>query len=134
MVFYKFQNTMREWCHRNSCVFFYFKERRKALEAERLARLQDMQDRRRQRAIEFEQRQLMRERERLEAARAKERTREERIAVLNAQQQAHIEELQKKIQQKVKQILNAFSNETELCWFKQAVAPFPPKIEGFKSN
>lgn len=50
---------------------------------------------------EFEQRQQEKEKERLEAARVKERDREERLAALNKQQQAHIEELQKKIQQKV---------------------------------
>ena len=60
-----------------------------------------MQERRRQRESEFEQRQQEKEKERVEAARAKEKDREERIAALNAMQQQHIEELQKKIQQKV---------------------------------
>ena len=76
-------------------------ERRKALEAERQARLLEMQEKRKQRESEFEQRQLEREKERIEAARTKECEREERIAALNAQQVAHIQELQRKIQQKV---------------------------------
>ena len=60
-----------------------------------------MQERRRQRESEFEARQQEREKERVETARAREREHEERIAALNAQQQAHVEELQKKIQLKV---------------------------------
>ena len=60
-----------------------------------------MQERRRQRESEFEARQQEREKERVETARAREREHEERIAALNAQQQTHREELQKKIQLKV---------------------------------
>ena len=66
-----------------------------------MSRLQEMQEKRRQRESEFEARQQERERERAEAARAREREREERMSALNKQQQAHIVELQKKIQQKV---------------------------------
>ena len=61
-----------------------------------------MQERRKQRETEFEQRQQEKEKERVEAARAKEKDHEERMAALNAMQQQHIEELQKKIQQKVR--------------------------------
>jgi len=75
--------------------------RRRALETKRQTRIQEMAERRRQRASEFELRQQEKEKERMEAARAKERDREERLAALNKQQKAHIEELQKKIQQKV---------------------------------
>lgn len=75
--------------------------RRRALETKRQTRIQEMAERRRQRASEFELRQQEKEKERVEAARAKERDREERLAALNKQQKAHIEELQKKIQQKV---------------------------------
>lgn len=60
-----------------------------------------MQEKRRQRESEFEQRKLENEKERLEAARTKESEREERIAALNAQQVAQKKELQRKIQQKV---------------------------------
>ncbi|XP_064618910.1 S phase cyclin A-associated protein in the endoplasmic reticulum-like isoform X2 [Lineus longissimus] len=75
-------------------------ERRKAIEAERIARLIEMQERRKQREVEIEQKQAEKEKERLETARMKEKDREERMAALNAQQQAHIEELKVKIQQK----------------------------------
>ena len=61
-----------------------------------------MQERRKQRETVFEQRQQEKEKERVEAARAKEKDHEERMAALNAMQQQHIEELQKKIQQKVR--------------------------------
>ncbi|ELT92650.1 hypothetical protein CAPTEDRAFT_90932, partial [Capitella teleta] len=75
-------------------------ERRKALEADRLARLQEMQEKRKQRQNEFEQRQMEKEKGRQEVARAKERDRDERIAALNQQQQTHIQQLQKKIQKR----------------------------------
>ncbi|XP_060063771.1 S phase cyclin A-associated protein in the endoplasmic reticulum-like [Ylistrum balloti] len=75
-------------------------ERRRALYAERQAKLKDMEERRKQRDARVEQQQQEKEKERLEALRIKEREREERLAALNAQQQAHIQELQKKIQQK----------------------------------
>ncbi|KAK3096644.1 hypothetical protein FSP39_001987 [Pinctada imbricata] len=75
-------------------------ERRKALEAERQARLKEMEEKRRQRSARAEQQQIEREKERVENIRAKEREREERLAVLNAQHQQHIQDLQKKIQQK----------------------------------
>jgi hypothetical protein len=68
-----------------------------------------MQERRKQREVEIEMKQAEKEKERLETARMKEKEREERIAALNAQQQAHIEELKVKIQQKV--IVKAFSLE-----------------------
>ena len=86
-------------------VFIVFQERRRALETERQTRYQEMAERRRQRTSEFELRQQEKEKERAEAARAKEREREERLAALSKQQQAHIEELQKKIQQKVTCVL-----------------------------
>lgn len=75
-------------------------ERRRALEAERLAKLQDMQERRKQRETRILQQQQEKEKERQEAMRTKEKDREERMAALSAQQQAQKEELQKKIQQK----------------------------------
>ncbi|ESN99928.1 hypothetical protein HELRODRAFT_192651 [Helobdella robusta] len=72
-------------------------ERRRALENERITRLQkEMQDKHQQ----HQQRQQEKEKGRLEAARLRDKEREERLAMLNKQQQTHIEELQKKIQQK----------------------------------
>lgn len=49
-------------------------ERRKALEADRQARLKEMEEKRKQRSARAEQQQLEREKERLENIRAKERS------------------------------------------------------------
>ncbi|CAL1531856.1 unnamed protein product [Lymnaea stagnalis] len=75
-------------------------ERRKALEADRKARLLEMQEKRKLRDARIEQQQIEKEKERIEAVRARGKEREERIAALNAMQEAQKQELQKKIQQK----------------------------------
>ncbi|XP_074649946.1 S phase cyclin A-associated protein in the endoplasmic reticulum-like isoform X2 [Tubulanus polymorphus] len=75
-------------------------ERRRNIEAERMNRIQEIQEKRKQREQVVEQRQQEKEKERLESAKAKEKDREQRIAALNAQQQAHIEELKHKIKHK----------------------------------
>lgn len=49
-------------------------ERRKTLEADRQARLKEMEEKRKQRSARAEQQQLEREKERLENIRAKERS------------------------------------------------------------
>ncbi|GFS97997.1 s phase cyclin A-associated protein in the endoplasmic reticulum [Nephila pilipes] len=74
--------------------------RRKILEAERQARLNEMQEKRKMRDHKVEQLFLVKEKERQELANQKARDREQRISALNAQQQISIEELQKKIQLK----------------------------------
>ncbi|KAG1687950.1 S phase cyclin A-associated protein in the endoplasmic reticulum [Nymphon striatum] len=76
-------------------------ERRKALESERLSRLQEIQEKRKIRDMKIEQQQQEKEKERIELAREKARDREQRISALNAQQNAVTEELQRKI--KIKQ-------------------------------
>ncbi|ESO94542.1 hypothetical protein LOTGIDRAFT_215534 [Lottia gigantea] len=75
-------------------------ERRKALEADRKAKLVEMLERRKKKDAKFVHNREEREKERHEALKAKERDQKERLAALNAQQEAHIQELQKKIQQK----------------------------------
>ena len=84
-----------------------------------------MQQKRKQRETEFEQKQQGKEKQRLEAARAKELEREERIAALNKQQQDHIQELQKKILQKVCNIIHItywyrpISQTSGICYFSE---------------
>ncbi|XP_014673060.1 PREDICTED: S phase cyclin A-associated protein in the endoplasmic reticulum-like, partial [Priapulus caudatus] len=75
-------------------------ERRRMIEAERTARLHEMQERRKLRHAKIEQQQQEKEKERQDAAREKARDREQRLSALSAAQQANMEELQKKIQQK----------------------------------
>ncbi|XP_067932138.1 S phase cyclin A-associated protein in the endoplasmic reticulum-like [Watersipora subatra] len=75
-------------------------ERRKALDAERSARLAEMQLKRRRREEEIEHGKLERDKERTEALKAKEKEHKDRLAEIERQQQANIEELQKKIEQK----------------------------------
>ncbi|KAK0168683.1 hypothetical protein PV327_002459 [Microctonus hyperodae] len=74
--------------------------RRRALEAERLLRIQKMRQTRREREERVGKMQLEREKERQELAREKARDREERLSALHAAQLANQEELQKKIAQK----------------------------------
>ncbi|CAG0896893.1 unnamed protein product [Darwinula stevensoni] len=71
-------------------------ERRKVMEAERLARIEQRHERRRKQIHLYEEK----EKERQEAAREKARDREERLCALQAAHAATVEELQKKIQQK----------------------------------
>ncbi|XP_048514345.1 S phase cyclin A-associated protein in the endoplasmic reticulum isoform X2 [Athalia rosae] len=75
-------------------------ERRRALEVERLLRIQRMRQVRREREERVGKMQLEREKERQELAREKARDREERLSALHAAQLANQEELQKKIAHK----------------------------------
>ncbi|XP_076350517.1 SCAPER domain-containing protein short spindle 3 isoform X1 [Tachypleus tridentatus] len=75
-------------------------ERRRVLEAERIAKLQEIQEKRKLKDKKIEQQQQEKEKERQEIANQKARDREMRLQALSAAQQAVVEGLQKKIQQK----------------------------------
>ena len=78
-----------------------FQSRRKDLEAQRMAKLKEMQEKRRLKQSKIEQILMEKEKDRIEPARAKETPREQRIAILEAQYQANKEEVKKRILQKV---------------------------------
>ncbi|XP_068244843.1 S phase cyclin A-associated protein in the endoplasmic reticulum isoform X2 [Palaemon carinicauda] len=75
-------------------------ERRKALEAERQARMAELCEKRRRKCERIDRKQAERREELLEQAREKARDREERLSALQQAQQAKESELVKKIQQK----------------------------------
>lgn len=74
--------------------------RRKEIETQRIARLKEMIEKRKQKQTKIEQTQLEKEKERIETARAKEKTREMRLAIIEAQFQANRQEAKKRIMQK----------------------------------
>lgn len=74
--------------------------RRRELESRRMARLSEMLEKRRLKESKIEQNQLEKEKERQEVARAKEKTREMRLATIEAQFQANKQQARRKILQK----------------------------------
>jgi hypothetical protein len=74
--------------------------RRKELETQRMTKLREMLEKRRIKQSKIEKTQLEKEKERIEAAKAKEKTREMRLAYIEAQFQANKLEVKKRIIQK----------------------------------
>lgn len=74
--------------------------RKRALEAERQAKLALLQEKRRQREERIDREHQEKEKERLELAREKQRDREERLSALQAAHQASQSQLQRRIRQK----------------------------------
>lgn len=74
--------------------------RKRALEAERQAKMALLQEKRRQREERIDREHQEKEKERQELAREKQRDREERLSALQAAHQASQSQLQRKIQQK----------------------------------
>jgi hypothetical protein len=74
--------------------------RRKELETQRTAKLKEMLEKRKIKQCKIEQTQMEKEKERIETARAKEKTREMRLAIIEAQFQANRQQAKKRIMQK----------------------------------
>jgi hypothetical protein len=81
-------------------ILLIFKLRRKTLENQRIEKLKEMLEKRRIKQSKIEQTQIEKEKERLETARQKERTREMRLAIMEAQFQANKQQVKKRIMQK----------------------------------
>lgn len=74
--------------------------RRKELETQRTAKLKEMLEKRKIKQCKIEQTQMEKEKERIETARAKEKTREMRLAIIEAQFQANRQQAKKRMMQK----------------------------------
>ncbi|XP_072527131.1 S phase cyclin A-associated protein in the endoplasmic reticulum isoform X5 [Salminus brasiliensis] len=116
------------------------KERKRALEAERQARVEELLMKRREQEARIEQQRQEKERAREDAARERARDREERLAALSAAQQEAMEELQKKIQMKhdessrrhMEQIEQRKEKAAELSSGRHANTDYAPKLTPYE--
>ena len=88
--------------------------RKRALEAERLAKMTLLQEKRRQREERIDREHQEKEKERLELAREKQRDREVRLSALQAAAAASQSQLQRKIQQKQEESARRHEENMEL--------------------
>ncbi|XP_034849676.1 S phase cyclin A-associated protein in the endoplasmic reticulum isoform X4 [Mirounga leonina] len=116
------------------------KERKRALEAERQARVEELLMRRKEQEARIEQQRQEKEKAREDAARERARDREERLAALTAAQQEAMEELQKKIQLKhdesirrhMEQIEQRKEKAAELSSGRHANTDYAPKLTPYE--
>ncbi|XP_048376658.2 S phase cyclin A-associated protein in the endoplasmic reticulum isoform X2 [Stegostoma tigrinum] len=115
-------------------------ERKRALEAERQARVEELMLKRREQEARIEQQRQEKEKAREDAARERAREREERLAALSAAQQEAMEELQKKIQLKhdessrrhMEQIEQRKEKAAELSSGRHANTDYAPKLTPYE--
>ncbi|XP_077905344.1 S phase cyclin A-associated protein in the endoplasmic reticulum isoform X8 [Ictidomys tridecemlineatus] len=116
------------------------KERKRALEAERQARVEELLMKRKEQEARIEQQRQEKEKAREDAARERARDREERLAALTAAQQEAMEELQKKIQLKhdesirrhMEQIEQRKEKAAELSSGRHANTDYAPKLTPYE--
>uniref|UniRef100_A0A8C9L2U9 S-phase cyclin A associated protein in the ER n=1 Tax=Pavo cristatus TaxID=9049 RepID=A0A8C9L2U9_PAVCR len=115
-------------------------ERKRALEAERQARVEELLLKRKEQEARIEQQRQEKEKAREDAARERARDREERLAALTAAQQEAMEELQKKIQLKhdesirrhMEQIEQRKEKAAELSSGRHANTDYAPKLTPYE--
>ncbi|XP_069018496.1 S phase cyclin A-associated protein in the endoplasmic reticulum isoform X4 [Embiotoca jacksoni] len=115
-------------------------ERKRILEAERQARVEELLMRRKEQEARIEQQKQEKEKAREDAARERARDREERLAALSAAQQEAMEELQKKIQMKhdessrrhMEQIEQRKEKAAELSSGRHANTDYAPKLTPYE--
>ncbi|XP_023585641.1 S phase cyclin A-associated protein in the endoplasmic reticulum [Trichechus manatus latirostris] len=115
-------------------------ERKRALEAERQARVEELLMKRKEQEARIEQQRQEKEKAREDAARERARDREERLAALTAAQQEAMEELQKKIQLKhdesirrhMEQIEQRKEKAAELSSGRHANTDYAPKLTPYE--
>ncbi|NXC19821.1 SCAPE protein, partial [Corythaeola cristata] len=118
----------------------YLRERKRALEAERQARVEELLMKRKEQEARIEQQRQEKEKAREDAARERARDREERLAALTAAQQEAMEELQKKIQLKhdesirrhMEQIEQRKEKAAELSSGRHANTDYAPKLTPYE--
>ncbi|XP_010191581.1 PREDICTED: S phase cyclin A-associated protein in the endoplasmic reticulum, partial [Mesitornis unicolor] len=116
------------------------RERKRALEAERQARVEELLMKRKEQEARIEQQRQEKEKAREDAARERARDREERLAALTAAQQEAMEELQKKIQLKhdesirrhMEQIEQRKEKAAELSSGRHANTDYAPKLTPYE--
>uniref|UniRef100_A0A1A8LG95 S phase cyclin A-associated protein in the ER n=1 Tax=Nothobranchius pienaari TaxID=704102 RepID=A0A1A8LG95_9TELE len=115
-------------------------ERKRILEAERQARVEELLIRRKEQEARIEHQRQEKEKAREDAARERARDREERLAALSAAQQEAMEELQKKIQMKhdessrrhMEQIEQRKEKAAELSSGRHANTDYAPKLTPYE--
>ncbi|KFP88522.1 S phase cyclin A-associated protein in the endoplasmic reticulum, partial [Apaloderma vittatum] len=133
-------NKLKEYEQQKQARDEAVQERKRALEAERQARVEELLMKRKEQEARIEQQRQEKEKAREDAARERARDREERLAALTAAQQEAVEELQKKIQLKhdesirrhMEQIEQRKEKAAELSSGRHANTDYAPKLTPYE--